>query len=172
LQYKLRRVDAASRRGRVGQAERRDCRPILIGRLQCWVLCLVTLVLWGCFELPAEPPKLGQHEYSHALNTGPCPLGERSGPGGVSNDERTEHGIKYTVRTPANYNPGIFHPLLMVYAPAGSSRFRSERLTDLTFEATSSTPNGISHKSGVTSTTRKAFPTRGISSQYSVTGSN
>jgi len=54
----------------------------------------------------------------------------------VSNDEQTEHGIKYAVRTPANYNPGILHPLLMVYAPAGSSRFRSERLTDLTFTAT------------------------------------
>ena len=54
----------------------------------------------------------------------------------MSDDEQTEHGIKYTVRTPANYNPGILHPLLMVYAPAGSSRFRSERLTALTFEAT------------------------------------
>ena len=54
----------------------------------------------------------------------------------MSDDEQTEHGTKYTVRTPANYNPRILHPLLMVYAPAGSSRFRSERLTDLTFAAT------------------------------------
>ncbi len=120
----------------MGQAERRGCRPILMSRPQCRTLCLVVLVLWGCSGLPSEPPKLGRHEYDHALSTGPCPLGERSGSGGLSNDEQTEHGIKYMVRTPANYNPGILHPLIMVYAPAGSSRFRSERLTDLTFAAT------------------------------------
>lgn len=118
------------------QAERHGCRPILMSRLRCWVLCLVVLVLWGCSELPGEPPQLGRHRYSNDLSAEPCPLGERSGPGGGSNDEQTERGIKYMVRTPANYNPDILHPLLMVYAPAGSSRFRSERLTDLTFAAT------------------------------------
>lgn len=122
----------------MGQAERRYCRPIAMSRIQYRVLCLVVFVLWeaGCSGLPGEPPKLGRHAYSKDLSAEPCPLGERIGPGGVSNDEQTEHGIKYTVRTPANYNPKILHPLLMVYAPAGSSRFRSERLTDLTFEAT------------------------------------
>ena len=104
--------------------------------LQFQTLCLVVLVFWGCPELPGEPPQLGRHRYRNDLSAEPCPLGERSGPGGVSNDEQTEHGIKYAVRTPANYNLGILHPLLMVYAPAGSSRFRSERLTDLTFAAT------------------------------------
>ena len=120
------------------QAERRGCRPISMSRLQCRMLCLVALVLWGpgCFELPGEPPQLGRHAYSNAPSAEPCPLGERRGPGGMSDDEQTEHGIKYTVRTPANYNPRILHPLLVVYAPAGSSRFRSERLTDLTFAAT------------------------------------
>ena len=122
----------------MGQAERRGCRPISMSRLQCRMLCLVALVLWGpgCFELPGEPPQLGRHAYSNAPSAEPCPLGERRGPGGMSDDEQTEHGIKYTVRTPANYNPRILHPLLMVYAPAGSSRFRSERLTGLTFAAT------------------------------------
>ncbi len=119
----------------MGQAERRGCCPVSTGRLRCWVLGPVALVLWGCSGLSGEPPKLGRHEYNH-LSTGPCPVGERRGSGGLSNDEQTEHGIPYAVRTPANYNSGILHPLLMVYAPAGSSRFRSERLTDLTFEAT------------------------------------
>ncbi len=120
----------------MGQAEGRDCRPILMSRLQCRVLCLVAFVLWGCSEFPGEPPQLGRYAYSSAPSVEPCPLGERSGPGGMSDDEQTEHGIKYAVRTPANYNPGILHPLLMVYAPAGSSRFRSEHLTNLTFAAT------------------------------------
>lgn len=122
----------------MGQAQRCYCHPILLSRLQYWLLCLIVFTLWGagCSELPGEPPQLGQHVYGTDLNTGPCPLGERSGSGSMKNDEQTEHGIKYTVRTPANYNPRVLHPLLMVYAPAGSSRFRSERLTDLTFEAT------------------------------------
>ena len=120
------------------QAQRPYCRPISLSRLQYWLLCLIVFALWGagCSELPGEPPQLGQHVYGTDLSTGPCPLGERSGLGGMKNDEQTEHGIKYTVRTPANYDSGILHPLLMVYAPAGSSRFRSERLTDLTVEAT------------------------------------
>ena len=122
----------------MGQEERRYCRPILMSRIQYRVLCLVVFALWGagCSELPGEPPKLGRHTYSNDPSAEPCPLGERSGQGGMSNDERTEHGITYAVRTPANYNPKILHPLLMVYAPAGSSRFHSERLTNLTFTAT------------------------------------
>ena len=122
----------------MGQAERRYGRPILMSRLQYRVLCLVVFVLWGagCSELPGEPPKLGRHMYSNGPSAEPCPLGERSGPGGMSNDEQTQRGITYAVRTPANYNPSVLHPLLMVYAPAGSSRFGSERLTNLTFEAT------------------------------------
>ena len=122
--------------GLVGQAERRGCRSPALSRLQWRVLGLVALVLWGCSEFPGEPPQLGRYAYSSALSAEPCPLSERSGPGGMSDDNQTEHGIKYTVRTPANYNPDLLHPLLMVYAPAGSSRFRSERLTGLTFEAT------------------------------------
>ena len=122
----------------MGQEARSYCHPILMGRLQYRVLCLVVFVLWGagCSELPGEPPKLGRHTYSNDPSAELCPLGERSGHGGMSNDEQTEHGITYAVRTPANYNPKILHPLLIVYAPAGSSRFRSERLTNLTFEAT------------------------------------
>lgn len=122
----------------MGQAERRDCRPISMSTFQFEMFCIVVLVLWGsgCSELPDELPKLGRHTYSKDRSAEPCPLGERSGHGGMSNDEQTEHGIKYTVRTPANYNPKILHPLLMVYAPAGASRFHSERFTNLTFEAT------------------------------------
>jgi polyhydroxybutyrate depolymerase len=40
------------------------------------------------------------------------------------------------VRTPSNYDPTFAHPLLMVYAPAGLSRWESERLTGITTAAT------------------------------------
>lgn len=40
------------------------------------------------------------------------------------------------VRTPSNYDATFAHPLLMVYAAAGQSRWMSERFTDLTTAAT------------------------------------
>jgi polyhydroxybutyrate depolymerase len=40
------------------------------------------------------------------------------------------------VRTPSNYDATFAHPLLMVYAPAGQSRWATERLTGLTTAAT------------------------------------
>ena len=45
-------------------------------------------------------------------------------------------GIRYMVRTPSNYDATFAHPLLMVYAPAGQSRWASERLIGLTTAAT------------------------------------
>ncbi len=47
------------------------------------------------------------------------------------------HGIRYNVRTPANYDPRVAHALLMVYAPASLSASASERFTGLTTIATS-----------------------------------
>ena len=94
------------------------------------------LLVSGCFEYRGTPPQLGRHEYTEAKPPTVCPFGQRSGLGGIHDDEETKNGVAYAVRTPANYQSGILHPLLMVYAPAGSSRFRSERLTNLTFEAT------------------------------------
>ena len=101
-----------------------------------FVIAVITVWISGCLEFRSEPPKLGQFIYPAGFVSSVCPLGERAGPGGISNDEQTESGIKYAVRTPNNYDPSHPHPLLMVYAPAESSRFRSERFTDLTFEAT------------------------------------
>lgn len=40
------------------------------------------------------------------------------------------------VRTPSNYDATFAHPLLMVYAPAGQSRWASERFVGLTTAAT------------------------------------
>lgn len=112
-----------------------------LGFLSNFFFVLLILVsafgLTGCLEFRGDPPELGHYAYGPDQSVTTCALDERQGRGGVTNDEHTESGIEFSVRTPANYDPTRSHPLLMVYAPAGSSRFRSERFTDLTFEATS-----------------------------------
>ena len=57
---------------------------------------------------------------------------ERLAEGGLHDNEQTVGRIRYSVRTPANYDPTVAHPLLVVYAGAGHSRGASERFTDLT----------------------------------------
>jgi polyhydroxybutyrate depolymerase len=76
-------------------------------------------------------------DYRRAAAAARCEPVVRTGQAGVTDTESTAHGIRYSVRTPANYDATIAHPLLMVYAPAGQNRFASERLTSLTYDATS-----------------------------------
>lgn len=65
-----------------------------------------------------------------------CQPGTRPGNAGATNGETTAKDITYNVRTPNDYDPRIAYPLLMVYAPAGTSAARSEKFTDLTPYAT------------------------------------
>ena len=58
------------------------------------------------------------------------------GQAGRFDDEHTPGGIRYRVRTPANYAADIAHPLLIVYPGAGQSGAVSERHTGLTPAAT------------------------------------
>ena len=96
-----------------------------------WLWCIVWLVATAC---QPDPPELGSYAYGrHVVD---CTPGTRPGLAGVQDDERSAKGISYNVRTPANYDPRVAHPLLMVYAPAGVNRFGSESLTDLTKAAT------------------------------------
>ena len=82
-----------------------------------------------------EPVELATTAY--VKGPGPtCAAGERLGGGGVHDREKTNGGTRYSVRTPANYDPTIAHPLLLVYAGAGHSRHASERFTGLTHVAT------------------------------------
>ena len=39
--------------------------------------------------------------------------------------------MPFNVRTPANYDPTIAYPLLLVYAAAGNNRYETEGLTGL-----------------------------------------
>lgn len=97
-------------------------------------------VLAGCGDSSPErsggTAGLGEYDYrKHAVSLR-CDPGARIGGAGRSNDERSLKGIRFSVRTPANYDPRVGHPLLMVYAPAGRSRFATEQFTGLTSEAT------------------------------------
>lgn len=79
---------------------------------------------------------LGEAVYAVDSNRVRCEPGTKLGAAGASNDEQTSAGIRYMVKTPVNYNSTIAHPLLMVYAPAGTSRYESETFMPLTQEAT------------------------------------
>ncbi|HBR50674.1 MAG TPA: poly(3-hydroxybutyrate) depolymerase [Nitrospira sp.] len=80
------------------------------------------------------PPQL--EAFTYPTTAGHCLAGSRSGVAGATDGRVSAEGIKYMVRTPSNYDATFTHPLLMVYAPAGMSRWASERLTGLTTEAT------------------------------------
>ena len=87
-------------------------------------------------EAVSRGKKLGEAVYAVDNNTLRCDPGTKPGNAGASNDEQTSAGIRYMVKTPANYNANIAHPLLMVYAPARTNRYESEEFMDLTQEAT------------------------------------
>ena len=74
--------------------------------------------------------------YSNDMSATGCEPGSKPGIAGSSDDEKTDDGIRFAVRTPTNYKDTIAHPLLMVYAPAGRDRSEVEEHTYLTREAT------------------------------------
>jgi polyhydroxybutyrate depolymerase len=74
-------------------------------------------------------------DYIDRLAAG-CQPGSKPGSAGASDDEETDDGIRFSVRTPTNYKDTVAHPLLVVYAPAGRDREETEEFTYLTREAT------------------------------------
>lgn len=83
-----------------------------------------------------EFSSMGMADYSQFDNLKSCEKGSLKGEKGATYGEKTREGIKYNVRTPLNYDETIAHPLLVVYAPAKANRAKSERITNLTLEAT------------------------------------
>jgi len=94
---------------------------------------LLQLAVVACTE-NTTPPPLEAFSYPNA--NGKCQAGSRAGAAGAIDGKVSTDGIKYMVRTPSNYDPTFAHPLLMVYAPAGLSRWESERFAGLTTAAT------------------------------------
>ncbi len=107
----------------------------LQSRFQPQVMACVSLFLLvtACSE-NTTPPQL--EAFAYPTTTGHCPAGLRPGVAGATNGRVSADGIKYMVRTPSNYESTFAHPVLMVYAPAGMSRWASERRTGLTTTAT------------------------------------
>ena len=97
------------------------------------VLLSSQIATTACSE-NTTPPQLESFAYSKG--NAQCPAGSRPGLAGAIDGKVSADGIKYMVRTPSNYEATFAHPLLMVYAPAGMSRWTSERLTGLTTAAT------------------------------------
>ncbi|QPD04668.1 MAG: hypothetical protein Nkreftii_002442 [Candidatus Nitrospira kreftii] len=97
------------------------------------LLLLLQLTIAACTE-NSTSPSLDAFVYpSDGIR---CPAGSRAGAAGAIDGKVSADGIRYMVRTPSNYDPTFAHPLLMVYAPAGLSRWESERLTSITTSAT------------------------------------
>lgn len=101
-------------------------------RLAC-ALFILPIAPIACSE-NTTPPQLEAFSYPNA--NGQCPTGSRSGPAGAIDGKVSSDGIRYMVRTPSNYDATFAHPLLLVYAAAGQSRWATERLTGLTTAAT------------------------------------
>ncbi|MDA0821093.1 MAG: poly(3-hydroxybutyrate) depolymerase [Proteobacteria bacterium] len=96
------------------------------------VIVLFTSVISACSR---EPVELGTASY-HADGAARCTISDHHGTAGAHDSESSPAGIRYSVRTPANYDGAVAHPLLVVYPGAGQSRLASERFTGFTKAAT------------------------------------
>lgn len=99
--------------------------------------CACCAILWaaGCSDASQEATTARASVYDAAQDGsgGRCPSASRSG---AVDENSTAAGVRFSVRAPSNYDPTRAHPLLVVFAPAGVSRFASERFTGLTPIAT------------------------------------
>ena len=101
-------------------------------------LCAVTL-LGAC----SERVQMGSAVYRHDAKTPHCEAGSHPGAAEITNHESTSKEVPFNVRTPANYDPTIAHPVLVVYAAAGNDRYETEGLTGLTAEANARLVGGV-----------------------------
>ena len=96
--------------------------------------CLAA-TLSACAPEPPADIELGTFDYTNA-DWPSCRADSRSGPSPRSDDEAFDAATKISVRTPANYDSSLQHPLIIVYAPATFNRFASEAHAGLTGIAT------------------------------------
>ncbi len=100
------------------------------------VICAsLFFIVSACTENETSP-QLEAYAYPSASTSTRCETGARAGLTGATDGKVSVDGIRFMVRTPSNYDSTFAHPLLVVYAPAGQSRWTSERLTGLTTAAT------------------------------------
>lgn len=94
---------------------------------------VLQLTIAACSENTTPPPL---EAFAYPSGSGHCQAGSRAGAAGSIDGKVSADGIRYMVRTPSNYDATFAHPLLMVYAPAGLSRWGTERFMGLTTAAT------------------------------------
>ena len=115
--------------------------PAAVHRRSAAAVFVACVTLIGCGsaneDSAADTRTPGAADYTRWVSPVRCEAGSRIGTPGVANGEKTSGGIKFNVRTPSNYDPGLAHPLLVVYAAGGQSRFASEAFTGFTKLATS-----------------------------------
>jgi polyhydroxybutyrate depolymerase len=90
----------------------------------------------GVAACGGKPVELGVADYATLGFARACSPGTRSGAAGIVDNLLSTRGVRFNVRTPSNYDRGLAHPLLVVYAPANTHRFASEEFAGLTREAT------------------------------------
>ena len=100
------------------------------------VICASLFFIVSACTENETPPQLEAYAYPSASTSTRCEASARAGHAGAIDGKTSADGIRYMVRTPSNYDATFAHPLLMVYAPAGQSRWRTERFTGLTTSAT------------------------------------
>ncbi len=100
-----------------------------------YIVLFILAMLTACEQYDKESLQISNYAYADDLHP-QCADQSLSGQAGATDDLKTTKGIRFNVRTPANYHPQIAHPLLVVYAPAGHSRRATERFTELTKMAT------------------------------------
>ena len=93
---------------------------------------LSALLLSGC-ELPES--ELSNTSYTGEV-THTCAPGAMAGAAGKTDELLTERGIRYSVRTPLNYDNRLAHPLMMVFSPGDRSGLGTEWFIGLTTEGT------------------------------------
>lgn len=108
---------------------------IILGGVLLFAVALVGLFTF--LGPPIDPALLEPASFNYpASQTSNCTATTYTGSSGAIDNINTKDGATYNLRTPSNYNKHVTHPLIVVYAPAGTSASRSERLVHLTKEAT------------------------------------
>lgn len=108
---------------------------IIIAGIALFLVAIVAFFLF--LGPPIDPALLRPVEFKYPSDTQTaCNAPAKLGVAGSTDDEETTTGASYNLRTPANYNKHYAHPLIVVFAPAGTSASKSERHVHLTKEAT------------------------------------
>jgi len=95
--------------------------------------CFLILALSGCAP---ETPELGTADYASLQLRKGCAAGAKPGSSDATDALAAAEKVRYSVRTPRNYDATLAHPLLVVFAPAGYARHASEHYYGLTHAAT------------------------------------